>query len=279
MENQKIYRVLAFDLDGTLTNSQKQVTQRTKETIRRCIEAGCVAVLASGRSVDGIMPVAKALELDRLGGYIVALNGARITDCRTGECLWDVPIPRELLPDLCRYIRENGLPALTYVPGGEITNRPDHPQIIREAACNALPLIYVEDFEASLPDPVENIMVIDYPEPLKEACEEMNALFGDRLTIYRSDPCFMEVLPMGVHKAGGLEEILKILGCEMSEMIAFGDGVNDLEMIASAGLGVCMANGADEVKAAADYVTASNDEDGVALALERFVLGEAQSTK
>lgn len=272
MRDHNPYRVLAFDLDGTLTNSQKQVTERTRAAVWRARELGCKIVLASGRPIDGIRPVAKTLEMDRLGGYIVALNGAVIIDCQTGERLYDAPIPRELISGICEYGRIHNVPMLTYVPGGEITNRPDHPQIIREASCNALPLIYTEDFEAAIPDPVENIMYIDEPEPLAKNCEELNALYGDQLNIYRSDPCFMEILPLGIHKAGGLEKILEILGYEKEQMMAFGDALNDLEMLAFAGMGVCMANGAEEVREAADYVTASNDEDGVALALEKFVL-------
>lgn len=266
------YRVLVFDLDGTLTNSQKKVSARTREAVVRAREAGCEIVIASGRPVDGLMPIARELSMDRLGGYAVALNGATIIDCCTGRPVYQKGIPRELIPGLCRYAREHDIPLLTYVPGREITDHPDHPEVIKEAKWNNLPLSYTEDFEAAVPDPVENIMLIDDAEPLKKACEELNRLYGDRLTIYCSSPTFMEVLPLGVHKAGALEIVLKQLGRKTEEMMAFGDAVNDREMLQMAGLGVCMANGDKEALAAADYVTASNDEDGVAQALEKFVL-------
>lgn len=266
------YRVLAFDLDGTLTNSEKKVTRRTKEAIDRARERGCEIVLSSGRPVEGIWPVVKTLEMDRLGGYVVALNGAVILDCRTGRRLYEKGIPRDLLPGICEYGRSHGLPMLTYVPGGEITNRPDHPGVLREAYNNGMTPTYVEDFEASLPDPVEDIMYIDEPEVVAKACRELNALYGDRLNIYPSEPCFLEILPHGTNKALGLEKVLELLGCGREQLMAFGDEVNDLEMLRFAGFGVCMGNGAGEAKEAADYVTASNEEDGVALALEKFIL-------
>ena len=266
------YRVLVFDLDGTLTNSQKEVSGRTREAVMRARAAGCEIVLASGRPVDGIMPVARTLSMDTQGGYVIGLNGAVIVDCRSGQPVYEKEIPRRFLPGICRYAREHEIPLLTYVPGGEISDRPEHPEVIREAKWNNLPLIYAEDFEASIPDPVENIMLIDHPGPLQRACEELNRLYGEELTIYCSSPCFMEVLPKGVHKAGGLEVVLRRLGYEREQMAAFGDAVNDVEMLRLAGLGVCMGNGDEAARAAADYVTASNDEDGVALALEKFVL-------
>ncbi|MCI8564738.1 MAG: HAD family phosphatase [Lachnospiraceae bacterium] len=266
------YRVLVFDLDGTLTNSQKKVSERTREALTRARLAGCEIVLASGRPIDGVMPIARELSMDRLGGYVVALNGAVIIDCRTGKTVYEKAIPRELIPGICRYAREHGIPLLTYVPGAEISDHPEHPEVIREAQWNGLPLRHVEDFEKNIPDPVENIMLIDNPEPLEKACRELNRLYGSQLTIYRSSPCFLEVLPLGVHKAGSLEVVLGWLGYEKRQMMAFGDAVNDREMLEMAGMGVCMANGDEAARAAADYVTASNDEDGVALALERFVL-------
>lgn len=275
--NRSPYTVLAFDLDGTLTTSEKTVSEKTREAIYRACQMGCQIVLASGRPVDGIMPIATTLQLDRLGGYIVALNGAVVVDCRTGERLVDIAIPRDLIPGICTYAREHDVPMLTYVPGAEITDHPNHPEIIHEAWCNGLPLVYVEDMERGMPDPVENIMFIDFVEPLNRYCRELNELYGDRLTIYCSSPTFMEILPLGVHKAGGLEKVLEILGYEKEQMMAFGDGGNDIEMLAFAGLGVAMANGSEAARAAADYVTASNDEDGVALALERFIFAAAEN--
>lgn len=272
MKKDNPYRVLAFDLDGTLTNSQKKVSERTKEAVMRAREAGCEIVLASGRPVDGIMPIARELSMDILGGYVIGLNGAIIIDCQTGETVYEKEISRELIPGICRYARERGIPLLTYVPGGEISDHPEHSEVIREAKWNGLPLRYTEDFEANIPNPVENIMLIDYAEPLQKACEELNQLYGDRLTIYCSSPCFLEVLPLGIHKAGSLEIVLKWLGYEKEQLMAFGDAVNDQEMLEMAGMGICMANGDEAAKAAADYVTASNDEDGIALALEKFIL-------
>ena len=102
--------------------------------------------------------------------------------------------------------------------------------------------------------------------------KKVHAALSDRMDVYRSEPYFLEILPKGVDKAKSLESFLKIIGCSRKELMACGDGFNDLTMIKYAGLGVAMANAREEVKACADYITAGNDEDGVALAIENFIL-------
>ena len=100
---------------------------------------------------------------------------------------------------------------------------------------------------------------------------KMQKEFGDVLNIFRSEPYFMELTPPGVDKAKSLERLLKLTGVEREELIACGDGFNDVSMIQYAGLGVAMANAQDAVKAVADEVTLSNDEDGVALIVEKYM--------
>ena len=107
---------------------------------------------------------------------------------------------------------------------------------------------------------------------LAEVEKKVHAALCDRMDVYRSEPYFLEILPKGVDKAKSLESFLNIIGCRREELMACGDGFNDITMIKYAGLGVAMANAREEVKKCADYITASNDEDGVALAIERFIL-------
>lgn len=104
--------------------------------------------------------------------------------------------------------------------------------------------------------------------------EELKRLYGDKVNIFRSEPFFVEIMPPDVHKATSLEKLLGILGMDRADLIACGDGYNDLTMIQYAGVGVAMANAQQVVKDNADYITLSNDEDGLVPVIDRFILND-----
>ena len=106
---------------------------------------------------------------------------------------------------------------------------------------------------------------------LHSILDDFKKPFGDELSIYRSAPFFVEIMAQGIDKAASLDRLVKHMGIKREEVMAFGDGYNDLSMIEYAGMGVSMANGVDEVKENADFVTLSNDEDGIAYALEKLL--------
>ena len=104
--------------------------------------------------------------------------------------------------------------------------------------------------------------------------QELAALYGDSVTVFRSEPFFVEIMPKGVHKATSLEKLLEYLHMDVKDLVACGDGYNDLTMIEYAGVGVAIANAQEIVKEHADYVTLSNDEDGLVPVIDKFILGE-----
>jgi Cof subfamily protein (haloacid dehalogenase superfamily) len=130
----------------------------------------------------------------------------------------------------------------------------------------------VEDMEAYVNFVVPKFLMVGDPTFLAEVEVHVKDILGDNFSVYRSDPYFLEVLPQGIDKAQCLGQLLHLLNMDVSEMIACGDGYNDLTMVQYAGLGVAMANAVPQVLAAANYVTASNDEDGVAQVVEKFLL-------
>ena len=120
-------------------------------------------------------------------------------------------------------------------------------------------------------------LFVDDGDYLASVEPKVKAALGKNFSVYRSEPYFLEILPQGVDKAQSLERLLEVTGIKREEMIACGDGYNDLSMIKFAGLGVAMENGVLPVRKAADYITASNNEDGVGLVVEKFMLdGEVQ---
>ncbi|MCM1467153.1 MAG: Cof-type HAD-IIB family hydrolase [Alistipes sp.] len=267
------YKVLAFDLDGTLTNTEKKVTERTREAICAAQQEGCTVVLASGRPVYGIMPVAKELNLQQKGGYILAYNGACIVDCMTNEIIYDKKIPNEYVTPICKFAIERDYALLTYEGDCVITNKKENKYVQIEAGINHLPVKQIEDIDAYIHFPVNKFIITEDPATVEKELPVVRASFP-ALNAFTSAPFFLEIVPPDIDKSYTLKYLLSILGYTAGQLAAFGDGENDAIMLKEAGMGVAMANAVDTVKTSADYVTLSNDEDGCGIAIEKMLAGE-----
>lgn len=266
-------KMLALDLDGTLTNSQKIVTPRTREALSAAAALGVTIVLASGRPTAGVAPLAKDLGLDKTGGCILSYNGGAIVDCATGETLYQKRLPAEYVPELCAFAAEQDVAIVTYNNEGIVTERPEDEWAAREGFTNKLPMIKVDDLAAYVNYPVCKMLLTLAPERMAAVQAAAKARFAGRIDVYPSCAFFLEAVPLGVAKDASLASLLEQRGLERENLMACGDGLNDRSMIKYAGIGVAMQNAEPEVKAAADYVTAAdNDHDGVAEAIEKFIL-------
>lgn len=264
------YRAIALDLDGTLTNHEKVVTPKTREALLQAASQGAVIILASGRPTYGIEPVAECLELQKRGGYILSYNGGNIVNAKTGEKLFSQFLPDEVIPELYAYAKEHGHALLGYAGNEIITEMPDDQYVKEESRINKMNIRKVDNlFESLEPHPTKLLMTGD-PTLMLKAEEELVEKLGDRMDIFRSAPFFLELVPKGIDKAKSLTRLLTKIDLTPADLIAFGDGYNDLSMLKLAGMGVAMENAAPEVRAEADYVTLSNEEDGVAAALIHF---------
>ncbi len=265
------YEVLVLDIDGTLTNSEKLISDRTKQAVFDLQERGHKVVLASGRPVPGILPVAKEIKLNEYGGYILAYNGGKIVEAKTGEIIYQKMLPQNYIRLLYEAAEEFDTGILTYDKEGVVSGRRMDEYIEIEARINKLPVKVVENFTEYVNYPVNKCLMTGEGLYLADVEKKMKERYGRELSIYRSEPFFLEIMPKHIDKAHSLEVLLNHLGLSNEQMISCGDGYNDLTMIEYAGMGVAMANANDEVKSAADYITLSNDEDGVAHVIEKFM--------
>ena len=279
MDNNKInqgtakhfpFRAIALDLDGTLTNHDKVVTPRTRQALLKAQELGTVIILASGRPTYGIVPVAECLELEKRGGYILSYNGGNIVNAKTGEKLFSQFLPDAVIPILYKYAKEKNHALLGYAGNEIITEMPDDQYVKEESRINKMNIRKVDNLMETLePHPTKLLMTGD-PTDMIKAEEELVEILGEKMDIFRSAPFFLELVPKGIDKAQSLLRLLSKINLTPADLMAFGDGYNDLSMLKLAGVGVAMANAAPEVRADADYVTLSNEEDGVAAALLHF---------
>ena len=265
------YKLLVLDLDGTLTNSKKEMSARTKETLIKAQERGITIVLASGRPTYGIVPLAEELELAKYGGYILSFNGGTIINWKTKEVIHESVISSEKLPLLHDIAVQKEVEILSYQNENIISEAPENEYVKYEAFLNKMSIKEVKSFSEAIQFPVPKCLIVGNPEKLVLLGKEMNGIFGYEMSIYRSEPFFLELMPSNIDKAQSLQKLLLYTGNTREEMIACGDGFNDLSMIKFAGMGVAMANAQPAVKEASDFITLSNEEDGVAHVVELFL--------
>ncbi len=265
------YKIIALDLDGTLTNSEKKITPKTKEAIFRIQEKGVKVVLASGRPTPGVIPLAEELRLQDYGSYILSFNGGKIINCKTKEAVYNQVLPRKIIKEIYAEALLQDAGIITYEDDAIIAGNGIDKYCEIEAGINKLPIKEVDDFVDYINFDVNKCLLTGHGEHMARVERNFAKRFGTVLNVYRSEPFFVEIMPKGIDKAQSLEKLLNKLGFTRAELICCGDGFNDLSMIKYAGLGVAMSNAQDEVKQAADFITKSNDEDGVAYVIEKFI--------
>lgn len=274
------YKSLVLDVDGTLLNDEREISKRTLAALLKVQQMGVRIVLASGRPTYGLMPLAKTLELGNYGGFVLSYNGCQIIKAQNGEILFERRINPEMLPYLEKKARKNGFAIFTYHNDTLITDSPDNEYIKNEALLNNLKIIKEDEFSTAIDfAPCKCMLVSDKEEALIELEQHWEKRLAGTLDAFRSEPYFLEVVPCGVNKANTLGALLEHLGVTREEVIAVGDGVCDVTMLQLAGMGVAMGHSQDSVKVCADYVTASNEEDGVALAVEKLILAEVRAAE
>lgn len=265
-------KVLVLDIDGTLTNSQKVITGNTKTAIIEAMKRGHKVMLASGRPTPGMKKYALELELANYDGYLLSFNGGKIIHCKTGEIIFQKVLPSLVIKSLYNYAIEKGCGLVTYL-GDDIilaTEKDEYIEIeskINEMECKKVTnfVDYVSDYN------LNKMLMTAPPEKAAILVEELQEKFKDVLSIYRSEPFFIEIMPKNVDKAASLDIMLTSLGITKDDVICCGDGFNDKSMIEYAGVGVAMENAQPAVKEVADYITKSNDEDGIVHVIDKFI--------
>lgn len=263
------YKLIALDLDGTLNNSKKIITNKTKDALIKAQQLGVKVVLASGRPTAGLYREAEVLNMKEYNGMFLSYNGAKVVEYTTNKCIYEKALSSEDTHKMLKHLKKFSVNVM--VTSGEylLVEDIDGYKSEYEARLNNLKLKQVDDLDKYVDFQPNKILISAEPEYLALVADEIKEPFGDRLSIYFSTPFYLEVMANNIDKAQALDKIAKHLGIESDEVIAFGDGHNDIPMIEYAGLGVAMANAVDDLKAAANEITLSNDDDGIAYILSK----------
>ncbi|AEG61809.1 Cof-type HAD-IIB family hydrolase [Desulforamulus ruminis] len=264
------YRMLAIDLDDTLLNSRLQISPRTKEAIRRARDAGVHVTLATGRMYRSALPYARELELNL---PLITYQGALIKEVATEEVLLHRPLPLELAREAVALASSQGHHVNVYLDDnlyvGKLT-----PEAEKYRKISGVPIYPVGDLVKLLDKrgvAPTKVLVVGEETAMDELGEQMLDRFGKTLHICKSKPHFLELSHPEATKGHALDTLARRWDLTRDQVIAVGDSYNDLEMIEYAGLGVVMGNACPDIKAKADYITQSNEQDGVAEVIAKFI--------
>ena len=265
------FRAIATDLDGTLLRTDKTISERTRAAVLAAEDAGMAVVIATGRPARWIAPI-----VDSLGerGLVVCANGAAVYDPARHELVSRTEIDAEVLGSMVDDLEEAFPDVILGLEQGFDFAVDEAFERLEIQSPGSWPLdgLRVGPIRSFLDRPSLKLIVrLPHPAPAGTA-DAVQAVVGSRaLVTHSSSESFLELSHPSVHKAATVEALLEASGIDASEVVAFGDMPNDLELIRWAGLGVAVANADPRLRAAADEVTASNDDDGVARVIERIL--------
>lgn len=273
----KKIRMVGLDLDGTLLNSQKEISAYTKEVIRRANEQGCIVLVSTGRPLTAVPQYI----LDVVGTkYALTTNGAVIHDMENGEVIWDNLLPVDQAVKAIEIFEAYDVLVEVFIDGIGYTDAKALSHVKDYVALDSM-VKYMLETRIPTDDVKQTLIeknipigkahaIFRYPEQREEVMQKLWEAMDVDLT--NSSPRDLDVNKKGTNKGVGLLRLGELLGIAREEIMACGDGYNDLEMLTEVGLGVAMGNAEQALKDIADYITDTNDNDGVAKAIEKFVL-------
>ena len=265
------YKLIAMDLDGTLNNDQKVITEKTKAALMAAQKKGIRLALASARPSPGLFKERDILRLQDYQGILMSYNGGRIVDASTGKVLFETSMDLAETKQVLR--RLESLPVTPILDDGAQFYVADKNGYKVDYECKNNNMVCSE--VGNLADfltfaPIKILMSVQ-PEELAEVQKNIAGFLPESLTVVQTAAFYLEVIPKVINKGQGIRDICGVLGISTDVVIAFGDAANDIPMLQAAGMGVAMGNASQAVKDAARMVTLSNNDDGIAAALEKLL--------
>jgi len=296
-----MYKMLVLDMDGTLLNDEQKISEVNRKAIRKIMDKGIKVILASGRAYPGMVSYLKELELYEKGSYTIACSGALVMENVTEEIIYEEHIKSEDLARIHVVCEKLDLDMSGYTMKDMVIH---HENLFTryDAIANKMDIKVIDFENLDENEKIYKLNIINESVDIRQAMiDYFPTLFPDNMeireklkfnkhalselwhfpedivnnyTIVRPLPFCIELLAKNSNKAVGVAVVAKRYGISMDEIISMGDSGNDIHMLEKAGLGVAMANARFEAKEAANEVTVSNEENGVAVIIEKYFLSE-----
>ncbi|MBS6179614.1 Cof-type HAD-IIB family hydrolase [[Clostridium] innocuum] len=286
-------QMIVMDMDGTLLTSENKISPKTKELLLRVQQQGVRLVLASGRSYCKLLEYAKELCMEAYGGYLLEVNGLILYDLASGKRHIRKQMGRIEMEELFTYFRQWDVEFMAQFDDGLYDYNPE--SIIKEKAeyrrihnlgedypwtggafalladnRKGYPNIHYIDTWEEIDRRINKVSIAYHADVMAEVSAQAKRDLKDRYWLGLTTPKWLELMPLGITKGSGLQALVNMLGISMRDVMAFGDGENDIEMLQAAGIGIAMGNAMAEVKAAADEETDSNNDEGIFKALQKY---------
>lgn len=267
-----MYKLIAVDLDGTLLDENRRITEKVRNSINEAKKAGVKVVVVSGRGYSGIKQISESLNLNDL---IISLNGALVTDSRGDKIIFSESLKSDMAKRVICISEEMDITPFLFVEKEVYTEKyNDKVQMyMNNDKVNVNFTGVLSKFYNG--QPAGKLLLIDKHDRLLSIREKIHEIYHGNINITFSMPEFLEVYSSKVNKGVMLKKIADYYNIKKDEVIAIGDGENDISMIEYAGLGAAMGNAPVIVKEKADFITKSNSEDGAACVIEKFVLNKS----
>lgn len=273
LKNAMSIKLIAIDMDGTLLLPDHTISPAVKEAIAAARERGVNVVLTTGRPYAGVENYLRELHMNQPGDYCITYNGALVQKAADGSAVAQTPLSY----DDYRYLEQLSRDVGSHFHALDRTtlytaNRDISRYTVHESFVATIPLVFCEAEKMDPNMTFLKVMMIDEPEILDKAITRIPQEVKEKYTVLKSAPYFLEILDKRVTKGTGVKSLAEALNIKPEEVMAIGDQENDIAMLEYAGVGVAMENAIGSVKEVANFVTKTNLEDGVAYAIEKFVL-------
>jgi len=260
-------KVIALDIDGTLYNSQEEITPLTRTMLMKAHKMGILLILASGRSIHGLESLVARLDFPLENTILIGYNGASVVDASTHEIYFQSILKQELALSIFQSTRNHPVTLMIPVKDELWVEDDQHPLVQFEAKTENLKLQLVDDLSQYSFNPIK-VMITAEKEVLKAYFDQVPEQLKHQAIFARSGDVYIDVTNLGCDKGSALQRYCELKGIQAQEVVAFGDNYNDLSMIHYAGTGIAMGNAVEDLKKVANEVTLSNNEDGIGVWLQ-----------
>jgi len=266
-----MYKAVFLDMDGTLLKSDHSVSDETIQTIHHLTNNGVAVILVSARPINAVLPTFRHIGLPATSP-VITLNGSYIVE--NDQPIFQAMVDLDTTTRVTEEVRPFKATIAYYLQREWFSEKKDawtdHEQKIMDVPVEVGPIgSLVNDWAERKIGP-NKMMVMSEPDNISQIQKHLRSIYNGRLNIYPSKATYLEVMDSRGSKANAVKFVSERLGLSPKEIIAMGDNYNDVEMIQFAGVGVAMGNAPDDIKAVADHVTDTNNNDGVRKAMEKF---------
>jgi Cof subfamily protein (haloacid dehalogenase superfamily) len=265
-----MYKMIAIDVDDTLINDQLLVSEPTKAALAKAADAGVIITLATGRMYASAKQIARQVKLNV---PLITYQGSLVKNLLDETILYERSVPKEMAQFLYDYSEKHGLHLQAYY-NDELYVKEENQKVIDYSKLSNIPYVVESDLHKLIQKPMTKMLFIDEPEYLDTIAADLHQHIGGQVHMTKSKPHFLEILHKEGTKGHAVQFLANHFGLDCSQVIAIGDSWNDREMLEVAGLGVAMENAVESLKEIADYITLSNNEEGVKHVIEKFIFNE-----